>query len=74
MSSADSNGKAPMPGNVTPNGRTNGEAPLVKVQPPRREDLQPSYAQVIKPDTEDESQHGWYGCKCKRRPDIHGRG
>ena len=35
--------------------------PLVKVQPPRREDLQPSYAQVIKPDTEDASQHGWYG-------------
>jgi erythrocyte band 7 integral membrane protein len=35
--------------------------PLVKVQPPRREDLQPSYASVIKPDTEDDSQHGWYG-------------
>ncbi|KAG9689155.1 stomatin family protein-like protein, partial [Aureobasidium melanogenum] len=34
---------------------------LVKVQPPRREDLQPSYASVIKPDTEDASQHGWYG-------------
>jgi len=35
--------------------------PLVHVQPPRREDLQPSYASVIKPDTEDASQHGWYG-------------
>jgi len=35
--------------------------PLVQVQPPRREDLQPSYASVLKPDTEDESQHGWYG-------------
>lgn len=64
MSSNDSNSKAPVPGTHTPNGRTNGaEQPLVKVQPPRREDLQPSYAQVIKPDTEDESQHGWYGCK-----------
>lgn len=46
-----------MPGERTP--RSND--PLVKVQPPRREDLQPSYAQVLKPDTEDEAQHGWYG-------------
>ncbi|KAK5678830.1 hypothetical protein LTS10_008485 [Elasticomyces elasticus] len=37
------------------------DEPLVKVQPPRREDLQPSYAQVIHPDTQDDSQHGWYG-------------
>lgn len=36
-------------------------APIVKVQPPRREDLQPSYAQIIKPDTEDASTHTWYG-------------
>ncbi|KAF1816303.1 hypothetical protein P152DRAFT_409085 [Eremomyces bilateralis CBS 781.70] len=35
--------------------------PLIKVQPPRREDLQPSYAQDIHPDTEDASAHGWYG-------------
>lgn len=35
--------------------------PLISVQPPRREDLQPSYASVLKPDTEDASQHGWYG-------------
>ncbi|EON65426.1 hypothetical protein W97_04664 [Coniosporium apollinis CBS 100218] len=48
---ADMNGKAPM----------RDTDPLVKVQPPRREDLQPSYAQVIKPDTEDENTHGWYG-------------
>lgn len=46
----------------------NGKAPaldgsnnIIKVEPPRREDLQPSYAQIIKPDTEDASQHGWYG-------------
>lgn len=40
---------------------TPAAAPIINVQPPRREDLQPSYASVIKPDTEDESQHGWYG-------------
>lgn len=50
---ASSTSKAPL------NERAND--PIVKVQPPRREDLQPSYAQVIKPDTEDASQHGWYG-------------
>ncbi|KAF1356342.1 stomatin family protein-like protein [Delphinella strobiligena] len=46
-------------GSRSPNGTQQG--PLVKVQPPRREDLQPSYAQVIKPDTDDAAQHGWYG-------------
>jgi len=35
--------------------------PIIQVQPPRREDLQPSYAQVIKADTEDASGTGWYG-------------
>ncbi|KAF2101635.1 stomatin family protein-like protein [Rhizodiscina lignyota] len=54
---SDINGKAPVNGQAS-----HGDPPpLVKVQPPRREDLQPSYAQVIKPDTEDEAQHGWYG-------------
>jgi erythrocyte band 7 integral membrane protein len=46
----DVNGKAP----------ANSSAPMVKVQPPRREDLQPSYAQKIQPDTDD-SSHSWYG-------------
>jgi len=50
---------------ATTNG-VNGKAPaapepIINVQPPRREDLQPSYAKVIQPDTEDASQHGWYG-------------
>lgn len=53
-SQSDVNGKAPVNGEALAN-------PIVKVQPPRREDLQPSYAQIIKPDTEDASQHGWYG-------------
>nr|POE93488.1 putative band 7 family protein [Quercus suber] len=51
--SDSTNSKAPL------NDRT--AEPIIKVQPPRREDLQPSYAQIIKPDTEDVSQHGWYG-------------
>ena len=33
----------------------------VTVQPPRREDLQPAYAKIISPDTEDASAHSWYG-------------
>ncbi|KAF2083486.1 membrane protease subunit, stomatin/prohibitin like protein [Saccharata proteae CBS 121410] len=52
------NGKAPLSSDASGSRSVD---PIVKVQPPRREDLQPSYAQVIKPDTEDESQHGWYG-------------
>jgi erythrocyte band 7 integral membrane protein len=39
------------------NGGQNG---VIKVQPPRREDLQPSYAQTLQGETEAES-HGWYG-------------
>jgi erythrocyte band 7 integral membrane protein len=61
------NGKAPLDA-ASNSGSQSGRAdgPIVKVQPPRREDLQPSYARVIKPDTEDESQHGWYGSKFER--------
>ncbi|KAF2487435.1 hypothetical protein BDY17DRAFT_288964 [Neohortaea acidophila] len=57
----DTNGKAPLD-HSSGGSRTHvpGE-PLVHVEPPRREDLQPSYARVIKPDDEDEDQHGWYG-------------
>ncbi|RDL41236.1 uncharacterized protein BP5553_01215 [Venustampulla echinocandica] len=33
--------------------------PMVNVEPPRREDLQPSYAQVLQND--DVGAHGWYG-------------
>jgi len=35
--------------------------PILNVQPPRREDLQPSYAQVIKADDQDATATGWYG-------------
>lgn len=51
------NGKAPVNG---ASARHHDE-PIVKVQPPRREDLQPSYARVIKPDDADADSHGWYG-------------
>lgn len=59
----EDNGKAPM----QPVNGTNGaparraDEPIVKVQPPRREDLQPSYARVIEPDDADADNHGWYG-------------
>ncbi|KAF2640395.1 stomatin family protein-like protein [Massarina eburnea CBS 473.64] len=48
------NGKAPV-------NSAHHDEPIVKVQPPRREDLQPSYARVIKADDQDADAHGWYG-------------
>ena len=38
---------------------TNGG--IVKVQPPRKEDLQPSYAQVLEGNETHAETHGWYG-------------
>ena len=57
------NGKAPLP----PNGGFRNGAPggnsnkLINVQPPRREDLQPAYAQTLQGESEDAGSHGWYG-------------
>jgi erythrocyte band 7 integral membrane protein len=34
---------------------------MINVQPPRREDLQPAYAQTLKGESEDVGSHGWYG-------------
>jgi erythrocyte band 7 integral membrane protein len=34
---------------------------IVKVEPPRLEDLQPSYAKIIQPDSDQGVVHGWYG-------------
>lgn len=39
---------------------TNTETPLINVQPAKRSDLQPSYAQLL-PDDDDASTTGWYG-------------
>jgi hypothetical protein len=56
---SDTNGKAPING---AEGHYRGiDEPVIKVQPPRREDLQPSYARVIKPDDADADTNGWYG-------------
>lgn len=51
-SSAQQNGTSRTP------GRADGR--IVTVQPPRREDLQPSYAQILQGD-DDTNTNGWYG-------------
>jgi erythrocyte band 7 integral membrane protein len=56
---SDINGKAPI--NGASNSHRAIDEPVIKVQPPRREDLQPSYARVIKPDDADADTNGWYG-------------
>jgi hypothetical protein len=38
--------------------------PLINVDPPRREDLQPSYAQTLTGES-DQGNHGWYGSMSK---------
>lgn len=48
------NGKAPQ---GSDDRNQNG---LVNVQPPRAEDLQPSYARQIQPTAESPAAHGWY--------------
>ena len=58
------NGKAPLPANGGfrnggPGGNSNNK--LINVQPPRREDLQPAYAQTLQGESEDAGTHGWYG-------------
>jgi erythrocyte band 7 integral membrane protein len=58
-SMSDTNGKAPVMG--ASNGASHAADPVIKVQPPRREDLQPSYARVIQPDDADADTNGWYG-------------
>jgi len=52
---SDINGKAPS------SGPSRTDEPIIKVQPPRREDLQPSYARIIQPDDADADTNGWYG-------------
>ena len=53
---SDINGKAPIN-----SGAAHLDEPIIKVQPPRREDLQPSYARVIQADDADADTNGWYG-------------
>jgi erythrocyte band 7 integral membrane protein len=56
MSSADT-GKTPVNGIPSASDHT----PIVKVEPPRREDLQPSYAREFPADATDAAVHSWYG-------------
>lgn len=55
------NGKTPMSNGFRPSGPGAPGAGLINVQPPRREDLQPSYAQLLQGESEDATTHGWYG-------------
>ena len=52
------NGKAPV--SEHRNGAPGGHN-VINVQPPRREDLQPAYAQTLQGESEDAATHGWYG-------------
>ena len=56
------NGKAPQSTNGFRNGAPGGgNGGVINVQPPRREDLQPAYAQTLQGESEDAGTHGWYG-------------
>lgn len=55
------NGKTASPSNGHAAGFRPQNAGVIKVQPPRREDLQPSYAQTLQGESEDSATHGWYG-------------
>src|SRR3978361_482694 len=50
------------PSQKHPPGRSDN--PMVNVEPPRREDLQPSYAQTLAGES-DQGNHGWYGSMSK---------
>jgi len=53
---------------MPPPSRTNGTAPvrqgledhLIKIQPPRLADIQPTYAGQVEADLENPAIHGWY--------------
>ncbi len=59
-------GKGPVPAYLNGSSRPTNDHPgtinnVITVQPPRREDLQPSYAQTLLGESEDAGSHGWYG-------------
>ncbi len=58
---------AALNGGFRPSHNPGGLAnPMVIVEPPRREDLQPSYAQTLAGES-DTGAHGWYGSMSKSR-------
>lgn len=65
MSSSTDNGKSATPptvnGGFRPTNPGGAASNMINVQPPRREDLQPAYAQTLQGESEDAGSHGWYG-------------
>jgi len=67
MDSTLDNGKASTPPTTANGFRSQNGGPgalannLISVQPPRREDLQPAYAQTLQGESDDAGSHGWYG-------------
>ncbi len=55
------NGKAPASNGFRNHAPAGAPGGLINVQPPRREDLQPAYAQTLQGESEDAGSHGWYG-------------
>ena len=66
-------GKTSLPANgFRPSGAPrDAEGALINVQPPRREDLQPAYAQTLQGESEDAGSHGWYGSMSACHLDLH---
>lgn len=72
----DHNGKSSVDGyhnGIEGTGPTTIASNMLAVQPPRREDLQPAYAQTLQGESEDAATHGWYGsmsmdCACPSSP------
>jgi hypothetical protein len=65
------NGKTASPSNGNAPGFRPQNASVIKVQPPRREDLQPSYAQTLQGESEDSATHGWYGSMSTSSKDYY---
>lgn len=55
------NGKTASPSNGNAAGFRSQNGGIIKVQPPRREDLQPSYAQTLQRESDDPETNSWYG-------------
>jgi erythrocyte band 7 integral membrane protein len=54
--------KAPLPQNgLDTSNSSPGAGRLIRVEPPRREDLQPTYATTLTQEEQDAGSHGWYG-------------
>ncbi len=60
MAAMDS-GKAPASNGFRNNAPAGANGGVINVQPPRREDLQPAYAQTLQGESEDAGSNGWYG-------------